>query len=548
MKKIRCLAFLLVILFASSIVNPTIHGYNVDTHRALSYHAARRTDSGIEAFLVRELLMAEGLNTSAMCIECTNSGTKSLLEWIQEGSEREDDYTAWPAGRFFNHFYDPVSKQGLNDFIGNVSSGQKINSLSWAWGDKSVNNEWGWQQARGFYLGMLLTPIENNIYAGNRLLVAGRSAYMGATFRSLGHLTHLVQDLGQPQHTRNDAHTPLEGAPYENYCSGRYGTQDQVAGLRSEPLPQFSQRPPSRSLPVNRNIPQEIVNLWDTEKSPGNPTYYRGSLGLAEYSNAFFVTDDTMFSGSDLETFPLFPSLTVALNGFIPSWHVFKHPRLNNTSIGQQLLQGRVQLARAGESPQFPSNARPILIFDDNIPINLASFNFTEIFLTDENRESYAQKLLPKCISYSAALLKYFFRGKLSVSSNGVVEVKVGQRPEDTLQFIELVIRNESGKDQTIEAGTWALLTDTVSGSDGSATRFATTAYFTTQSQPGFPSVILNPGGYKGSLGVGESFTLWVPKVSGVPLPWETTPATLVFTGTLGNEKDIAVVSKRFRL
>ncbi len=45
----------------------------------------------------------------------------------------------------------------------------------------------------------------------------GRHAYRATTFRALGDVLHLVQDMGQPQHTRNAAHpfrlpTPKEHA------------------------------------------------------------------------------------------------------------------------------------------------------------------------------------------------------------------------------------------------------------------------------------------------------------------------------------------------
>lgn len=550
MRKNRFIAFSFMAVLLVSIINPAIYSYQINTHRALSELAARRADSDVESFLIHELLMAEGLNFQAPNVG--TSGTKSLLEWIQEGSEREDDYTIWPAGRFFNHFYNPITGKGLNDFIGGIGSGQKLDSLNWAWGNKAVvgENLWGWLQAREYYFLTLITPWEENMDIGGGLILPGRKASAGMTFRALGQVIHLIQDLGQPQHTRNDAHTPLEGAPLEDYCSMWYGSANQLAGLASEPLPRFLIGPPTRDISANSEIPQEIINLWNTGQYQGVARkYYRGSLGLAEYSNSNFITDDTMFTGQSEAAFSN-SNLKVIIEGGFFDQHRFPYPRLENTDLDAYSF-GELTLYRGGQLPpistgrqvsQVRLEAVPNLFTASLVPSPIPSV----MGLTNDNYQSHAQKLLPKAISYSAALLKYFFRGRLALSSNGVVEVKLGERPEETLQFIEIEVRNESGKEQTIEQGVWALLTD---GDTAPFNRIPYPAYSSPELLPlGDRTITLNPRGYKGKLAFGESFTIWVPKdkEGKSPLPWEKKPATLVFQGTLGNEKNTAVVAKRF--
>src|SRR5690606_14585558 len=64
---------------------------------------------------------------------------------------------------------------------------------------------------------------------------AERNKYWATTFRALGDVVHLVQDMGQPQHTRNDPHLGCylllagEASVYEKYIESRalglaYGT------------------------------------------------------------------------------------------------------------------------------------------------------------------------------------------------------------------------------------------------------------------------------------------------------------------------------------
>ncbi|BCO30781.1 hypothetical protein TspCOW1_08840 [Thiohalobacter sp. COW1] len=51
-----------------------------------------------------------------------------------------------------------------------------------------------------------------------------RKAYWATTFRALGDVLHLIQDMAQPQHTRNDLHNTDYGhgeRVYEKYTNAR---------------------------------------------------------------------------------------------------------------------------------------------------------------------------------------------------------------------------------------------------------------------------------------------------------------------------------------
>jgi hypothetical protein len=65
-----------------------------------------------------------------------------------------------------------------------------------------IEGDWSWQQVRRvFYLA--LTAATDT----------GRQADFAQTFRGLGHQMHLVQDMSQPDHARDDAH-PADGGGF----------------------------------------------------------------------------------------------------------------------------------------------------------------------------------------------------------------------------------------------------------------------------------------------------------------------------------------------
>ncbi len=111
-----------------------------------------------------------------------------------QGSIEEDE----PVIRCRNHFYNPETGQGLTDgkykYLLTVpaprwANSSRLQSRIWELGDYT------WQQA------------VYNYQQGN---------YKEA-FISLGHVLHLLQDMGVPAHVRNDAHEL--GDPFEEWVS-----------------------------------------------------------------------------------------------------------------------------------------------------------------------------------------------------------------------------------------------------------------------------------------------------------------------------------------
>ena len=151
--------------------------------------------------------------------------TPQELEWIKEGSTREDDSPRWA-----NHFYDAVHERGLTpkyvrgappfstwkDIFGFALPAEPVTSLNWAENDQL--------QA---------------LYGDNRTWQKGIEVYDSnrhEAMLNLGAVLHLVEDLGVPEHARGDSHMGFSSDPksyYEEYTD-RYLAQQGELNIAEE--------------------------------------------------------------------------------------------------------------------------------------------------------------------------------------------------------------------------------------------------------------------------------------------------------------------------
>ncbi|MDO8604765.1 MAG: right-handed parallel beta-helix repeat-containing protein [bacterium] len=128
-----------------------------------------------------------------------NKITNTQKESMIKGAMEEDE----PSTRAVNHFYDPVRGMG-------VASSRS--AKDWALGDVELN-KYDWNDAIKLY---------------------AEGDESGA-FVALGHVVHLIEDMGVPDHTRNDQHLPVWEAlggdsPYEDW-SALNKNRTSLAGL-----------------------------------------------------------------------------------------------------------------------------------------------------------------------------------------------------------------------------------------------------------------------------------------------------------------------------
>jgi hypothetical protein len=139
------------------LVPTEMYSFEVATHRALSEKAVR--SSNLDEYLRSQLSLPGGINELF--------GGMRVFEWVQEGSEREDD-----GGRFFNHFHNPLrawGQAGLRGFGG-------VSSILWG---QNPGQGFAWQNARTKYFEALTGTAKDD-----------REAKFAATFQTLGQLMH----------------------------------------------------------------------------------------------------------------------------------------------------------------------------------------------------------------------------------------------------------------------------------------------------------------------------------------------------------------------
>jgi hypothetical protein len=159
----------------------------VETHSAINKYIAERTF--LDEYLKTQLGISDGKDTFFK--------NKKVFDLIADGGKYEDNF-----GRYLNHFYNPLNNSGL---LGNIPA------KDWAIrpvGNQYADGQYSWFDARDYYLKALTS-----------LSKTDRDEYFAETFRAVGQVMHLVQDMSVPAHTRGDKHPSfmhIGGDPYEN--------------------------------------------------------------------------------------------------------------------------------------------------------------------------------------------------------------------------------------------------------------------------------------------------------------------------------------------
>lgn len=251
-------------------------------------------------------------------------------------------------------------------------------------GKQSLTGNYSWDDARHYYF-LALTNDEGK-----------REHNFGETFRALGQLMHMVEDMSSPAHTRNDGH--LFGDGYETWA-GRF--------VKAGDVPHYS---PIHFEP-NDSYSLTVRALFTTDQYSGsNPEVtWQNTIGLSEYVNANFFSDGTIGSAPD-HPHPVkdwTKRVYVEFSGHemvCDRDYYYKECSGIDTCTNMKAGAGNYLLAAVDYYDWWRiQNPHPIV----SPPITPT---------LDENVYSdYAQLLMPRAIGYSADLLRYFFRGKMKV-------------------------------------------------------------------------------------------------------------------------------------
>jgi hypothetical protein len=402
-----------------------------------------------------------------------------IQNWLMRGDLREDDIS--PLGykfapekcglpdqdpldaangdfvhgvRVVNHFYDPINDVPLNagTGCGVGPTGQCLKSVDWALGnvdsfatppvvDTARRNHFTYADARENMWraltgerGIGAPPYTGAAHAAD----AQERIYRWATaFRSLGDVTHLLQDGAQPQHVRNDAHSPFtsgERQAYEGYTNARViGTGG--ASVNSY-VREFFAQPQQLTVPlvVTGNYPAVTfstpLRFFTTRlKSDGPAVLPDARYGLMDYTNRSFFTGGTL-PGSAGNAF-LEPSATIDA-----AYTSISQPCVLGASVSgtitnltcKHLMHAVPDSVTPGYVDELPHKAGqvsaftapPLLLesaFNQVVPGSSIPRPHQGFAVGLEEFQTMGNLTIPRAIGYSTGLLNYFFRGQITVST-----------------------------------------------------------------------------------------------------------------------------------
>jgi len=391
----------LALVFSILVItyNQSVLAYDAGVHEEITKNAVRV--SQIDNFLRETLNLENGIDTTVNQAIVEGKTIASALDWFVYGSRAEDN----PILRSVNHFHDPLrswAEAGLHQSV--LDPFTSVSSILWGLEpghqDRSsvFEGDWSWATARRmFYEALTATDKEE------------RNARFADCFKSLGHVMHLVQDASVPMHSRNDIHVfPVN---FRDWEIGTRWTYETYTRRNTGLLPYWSYYPHPDLL----RDPRPDGGYGDLTAVSGliDRNMYDGTggipphgylLGLAEYSNANFLTQDTMWT---------YPHPSLADTDFDRlDW---ANPELILAEDGD--LDNRLYVSRTAGEPM------PHLAAIGYWALDLFGFGggLEFAFLLDELCwADYARELIPRAVGYSAVLIDYFFRGKIEITDQVV--------------------------------------------------------------------------------------------------------------------------------
>jgi hypothetical protein len=456
MKKAILILIFLVISSLSGLIENALSWNEERTHRFLSEYAADNSALSVDK---GNYLRYLGFNRGLDELLKLNGTEHDIRKWLQEGAELEDassfGFPIWPSSttRSFNHFHNPLkdwTQAGLNDLWAGESS------LLWAQ-DRTkqqsiVEGDQTWQQARYYFYSALISETD--------LL---RQENFAKMFRGLGHQMHLLQDTVVPDHVRNDAHPEdaifgrnrLNGSAYfETWAKERFRNVNELKAF----APELSL--PDVSFNVSYNGLAPITQLFDTDQYNGTNPSISLTQGLAEYTNANFFSNDTIFAAERYST----------NNG-----HYFPYPKKSSTDLQNYLAGTKPEETVVAEDGTTDTG---IWISKNADGENIEHFVRTSslskkwiynifgegellyktFYRDDKCHADYSEKLIPRAVGYSAGLLDYFFRGNIEITLPGSGIYAQTDNPATGFSQIALLAQNTSPNNEQMNDGTIELV------------------------------------------------------------------------------------------
>ena len=191
---------ILLILF--SPFNFNAWALNEETHKDINIFIGSNKNGfnefSLNSYLKNQLGFLDGSEENFI----NNFDNKSVFEWLGEGGLREDKpLGTFPYLRSTNHFHNPlqdISRAGFSGVLNLPFLLPGESSILWSQrnlGTQDVGGHYSWHDTRDYFYKALTTEVSGM-----------REVLFAATFRGLGQLMHLIEDLSVPEHARDDGH------------------------------------------------------------------------------------------------------------------------------------------------------------------------------------------------------------------------------------------------------------------------------------------------------------------------------------------------------
>ncbi len=291
-------------------------------------------------------------------------------DWLPHGGFSADEPEIWACVR---HFYDPLS----------VNGGHQLTDHSWLhglvydaisakqWAFEDPSNPYSWRKAMEYYKKAMEIPEDAKItvvpgtdFRDPAITVTSndqaRNVYLGKAFRALGETMHMMADLTQPAHVRNDSHPNGDLDPIESTAN-----RQTVLLVKGSPVD-----------PTAESAIATAANAADMYES------------IALYTNRNFYTDDTIYDKA---------------SGVNPrNWEsAYQHPQFSDLILDKSSQQKTYYKELNGKQ------------------VRMAQQTYTSWKLGDKNWQDYivppsfmveqAEVLMPIAIRANSKLINSFF-------------------------------------------------------------------------------------------------------------------------------------------
>lgn len=348
-----------------------------------------------KAFAKRNFLQQLNLTRDSLIGGATVRNHLARGSFAEDANEGMFGYT--PRVRF--HFFQAYTQSALDVRLPNCDRVMLLeyNARDWALG--TTENLYDMESAKQHFRLAINSPAAEI-----------RENELAATFKNLGHVMHLVEDMAQPQHSRNDFHLTLEDTPaealrilyersfsrYERWCKLNMnlatspGTAATYANYPLVELPRFSDY------------------FKDME-----------GRGLAEYSNRNFVTEHTNYSDvicPDLKagvTLPLLSAATPRQETHLVTtlaWNADLTALMPVTTTYVDTVYSYRTVDVYGGTTAVNNNHTFHSYFDYDLGLSNLQRSFS---LPSSALASQASFLVPRAVGYAAGILDLFFSGHI---------------------------------------------------------------------------------------------------------------------------------------